>query len=84
MLSESSNQTQIRANYPEKVEQATQYWVCIDLLLETDPFAGNGEPFNFCKLLAGSEGTLAFFNRDKTALRPSSSEREGRRRHTSE
>lgn len=31
------------------------------MLLETDPFAGNDEPFNFCKLLAGSEGTLAFF-----------------------
>ena len=65
MLSESSNQTQIRANYPEKSNRRRNTGYCIDLLLETDPFAGNGEPFNFCKLLAGSEGTLAFFTEIK-------------------
>jgi len=31
-----------------------------DSLLAMEPFTGGGEPFNLCKLLAGSEGTLAF------------------------
>lgn len=61
MLSNPINQAQIRENYPEKSNRRRNTGYCIDLLLESDPFAGNGEPFNFCKLLAGSEGTLAFF-----------------------
>jgi ferredoxin len=32
----------------------------IDVLLDSEVFTEGGEPFNFCKLLAGSEGTLAF------------------------
>ena len=70
MLSDSANQTQIRANYPEKSNRRRNTGYCIDLLLETDPFAGNGEPFNFCKLLAGSEGTLAFFTEIKLHCDP--------------
>ncbi|HMK60472.1 MAG TPA: FAD-linked oxidase C-terminal domain-containing protein [Dissulfurispiraceae bacterium] len=61
MLSDSVNQKQIRENYPEKSNRRRNTGYCIDLLMETDPFTGNGEAFNFCKTLAGSEGTLAFF-----------------------
>jgi len=32
----------------------------VDMLLETAPFTAGGPAFNFCKLIAGSEGTLAF------------------------
>ncbi len=33
--------------------------------MDTDPFTGNGRKINICKLLAGSEGTLAFTTRMK-------------------
>src|SRR5690606_10832090 len=32
----------------------------IDELIKSGVFNGNSEPFNMCKLLSGSEGTLAF------------------------
>jgi FAD/FMN-containing dehydrogenase/Fe-S oxidoreductase len=70
MLSTQLNQTEIRENYPEKSNRRRNTGYCIDLLLETDPFTGNGEPFNFCKLLAGSEGTLVFFTEIKVNCVP--------------
>jgi FAD/FMN-containing dehydrogenase len=42
----------------------------IDLLLETEPFTMGGAPFNFCQLIAGSEGTLAFITEIKLNLVP--------------
>jgi FAD/FMN-containing dehydrogenase/Fe-S oxidoreductase len=70
ILSDPLNQTQIRENYPDKSNRRRNTGYCIDLLLETDPFAENGEPFNFCKLLAGSEGTLVFFTELKVNCVP--------------
>ncbi|MGO9950897.1 MAG: FAD-binding and (Fe-S)-binding domain-containing protein [Dissulfurispiraceae bacterium] len=70
MLSNPLNQAQIRENYPDKSNRRRNTGYCIDLLLETDPFAGSGEPFNFCKLLAGSEGTLVFFTEIKLHCDP--------------
>jgi len=61
ILSGTGNQAAIREHYPEKSNKRRNTGYAIDLLLETDPFSGNGESFNFCKLLAGSEGTLTFF-----------------------
>jgi len=61
ILSDPFNQTEIRENYPEKTNRRRNTGYAIDLLLDTDPFAGSDEPFNFCTILAGSEGTLAFF-----------------------
>jgi FAD/FMN-containing dehydrogenase len=42
----------------------------IDVLLDSEVFTEGGEPFNFCKLLAGSEGTLAFSHRIKLNVIP--------------
>jgi FAD/FMN-containing dehydrogenase/Fe-S oxidoreductase len=61
ILSDTGNQSAIREHYPEKSNKRRNTGYAIDLLLETNPFSENGEPFNFCKILAGSEGTLAFF-----------------------
>jgi len=61
ILSDPINQAEIREQYPEKSNKRRNTGYAIDLVLDTDPFAENGKPFNFCKLLAGSEGTLAFF-----------------------
>jgi FAD/FMN-containing dehydrogenase len=42
----------------------------LDLLLETAPFTAGTEDFNFCKLIAGSEGTLAFLTEIKLNVVP--------------
>ncbi len=53
---------------PELKRRNTGY--ALDLLLQTDPFSGNGVPFNFSRLLAGSEGTLALTTEIKLNLVP--------------
>jgi Fe-S oxidoreductase len=40
------------------------------MLLETAPFTAGTEDFNFCKLIAGSEGTLAFLTEIKLNVVP--------------
>ncbi len=40
------------------------------MLLETAPFTAGTEDFNFCKLIAGSEGTLAFITEIKLNVVP--------------
>ncbi len=69
LLSNPEHQRIIRENYPEKgvVRRNTGY--ALDFLLDTEPFGGN-KPFNFSKLLAGSEGTLMFFTEIKLNLVP--------------
>ncbi|MEZ4829465.1 MAG: FAD-linked oxidase C-terminal domain-containing protein, partial [Bacteroidia bacterium] len=42
----------------------------VDVLLETEVFSDSEEPFNFCKLITGSEGTLAFHTEIKIHLDP--------------
>ena len=70
ILSDEPTRKQIRAEYPDPsiIRRNTGY--AIDTLLDTDPFSGESEPFNFCKLLAGSEGTLAFVTEVKLGLVP--------------
>lgn len=70
ILSEPENQERIRKEFPDPAIKRRNTGYAIDLLLETDPFAGNGIPFNFCTLLAGSEGTLAFITSVKLNLVP--------------
>jgi FAD/FMN-containing dehydrogenase len=42
----------------------------VDVLLEAAPFTAGGPDFNFCSLIAGSEGTLAFITEIKLNLVP--------------
>lgn len=70
LLSERTNQEEIRREFPDPALHRRNTGYAIDLLLETDPFTGNGVPFNLCKLLAGSEGTLAFTTEIKLNLVP--------------
>lgn len=72
-LADEFNQKQIREEYPDPKVTRRNNGYALDMLLETDPFSSNGHPFNFCKLLAGSEGTLVFVTKIKlnlTALPP--------------
>lgn len=69
-LSDSYNQEQIRKEYPDPKVTRRNNGYALDVLLETDPFTSNGRPFNFCKLLAGSEGTLLFIHKLRLNLIP--------------
>lgn len=60
MLSDYNNQVEIRKEFPTPSVERRNTGYAIDVLLETAPFTAGGPAFNFCKLIAGSEGTLAF------------------------
>jgi FAD/FMN-containing dehydrogenase/Fe-S oxidoreductase len=70
MLSDKTNQEEIREKFPKKSIERRNTGYAIDMLLETAPFTAGGEDFNFCKLIAGSEGTLAFITEVKLNLLP--------------
>ncbi|WP_298520919.1 FAD-binding and (Fe-S)-binding domain-containing protein [uncultured Kordia sp.] len=60
MLSDEANQQEITAQFPKEAIHRRNTGYAIDELLKSKPFSANGETFNMCKLLSGSEGTLAF------------------------
>ncbi|MGV3587358.1 MAG: FAD-binding and (Fe-S)-binding domain-containing protein [Adhaeribacter sp.] len=70
MLSHPETQTEIRKEFPKKTVERRNTGYAVDLLLETNPFTPNSEDFNFCKLIAGSEGTLAFLTEIKLNVVP--------------
>ncbi len=70
ILSDTKNQKEIRKNFPHPALTRRNMGYAIDALLDSEVFTEGGEPFNFCKLLAGSEGTLAFSHRIKLNLLP--------------
>jgi FAD/FMN-containing dehydrogenase/Fe-S oxidoreductase len=65
MLSVPAHQEEIRREFPKKSIHRRNTGYAIDLLLETNLFTPAMEDFNFCKLIAGSEGTLAFLTEIK-------------------
>jgi len=69
-LSLQSNQEEIRSQYPDKSLKRRNTGYAIDILLESAPFTPNTLPFNFSKLICGSEGTLAFITEIKLNLIP--------------
>ncbi len=70
ILSLPSNQDEIRSQFPKPSIHRRNTGYAIDLLLETAVFTATVEPFNFAKLLTGSEGTLAFSTEIKLNLVP--------------
>jgi FAD/FMN-containing dehydrogenase/Fe-S oxidoreductase len=70
ILSKEENQQNIRREYPDLSIKRRNTGYAIDLLLETELFSNTDEKFNFSKLLAGSEGTLAFTTEIKLNLVP--------------
>ncbi|SRR5579871_1650563 len=60
LLSDYNNQQQIQSEFPKKTIDRRNTGYAVDVLLESAPFIAGTEDFNFCKLIAGSEGTLAF------------------------
>lgn len=70
MLSSKKNQKEIREHFPDSRLTRRNMGYAIDALLDSEIFTEGGHPFNFCHLLAGSEGTLAFSHRIKLNLVP--------------
>ncbi|MEA3443288.1 MAG: FAD-linked oxidase C-terminal domain-containing protein [Bacteroidota bacterium] len=68
LLSQVEVQEEIRKQYPEPSVKRRNTGYALDLLMESSSFADTLEPFNFSKLLAGSEGTLAFTTEIKLNL----------------
>jgi len=60
MLGDADNCATIAREFPKKSIHRRNTGYALDLLAECAPFTPDGSPFNFCRLLAGSEGTLAF------------------------
>jgi FAD/FMN-containing dehydrogenase/Fe-S oxidoreductase len=65
LLSNYDNQVEIRKEFPKKTVERRNTGYAVDVLLESAPFTAGGKDFNFCKLIAGSEGTLAFLTEIK-------------------
>jgi FAD/FMN-containing dehydrogenase/Fe-S oxidoreductase len=60
ILEDKANQESIRKDYPDPKIHRRNTGYALDLLLNSDMFDERSERhFNFCNLLAGSEGTLA-------------------------
>ena len=70
MLSDTKNADGIRKEFPRREINRRNNGYAIDKLLESEVFTDTDEKFNFCKLLAGSEGTLAFSTEIKLNLVP--------------
>ncbi|KAF5038914.1 hypothetical protein DSECCO2_549350 [anaerobic digester metagenome] len=69
ILSDENNQFSIVQEFPDPAIKRRNTGYAIDLLMRAEPFTG-GEQFNFCKLIAGSEGTLALLTEIKLNLVP--------------
>ncbi len=65
VLSDYNNQTEIRKEFPKASIERRNTGYAVDVLLESAPFTAGKQDFNFCKLIAGSEGTLAFITEIK-------------------
>ncbi|MDR7131031.1 FAD/FMN-containing dehydrogenase/Fe-S oxidoreductase [Algoriphagus sp. 4150] len=68
-LSDPEARQEIHAQFPKKTIHRRNTGYAVDELLKAEVFEGQ-EKFNFCKLLTGSEGTLAFTTEIKISLDP--------------
>ncbi|MDE3213685.1 MAG: FAD-binding oxidoreductase, partial [Bacteroidota bacterium] len=68
LLSNYDNQQEIQREFPKRTIERRNTGYALDILLQSAPFTAGGPDFNFCKLIAGSEGTLAFITEIKLNL----------------
>ena len=68
ILGNAENIKRIKKEYPKSSIPRRNTGYAIDMLAEMQPFNKEGRLFNFCSLLAGSEGTLAFTTAAKIKL----------------
>jgi FAD/FMN-containing dehydrogenase/Fe-S oxidoreductase len=65
ILKDPVNRREILNGYPDPSVPRRNSGYALDLLMDMVPFNETGNPFNMCRILGGSEGTLVFF----TAIR---------------
>src|SRR5271169_927581 len=70
LLADVENRAEIAREFPKKSIHRRNTGYALDLLAACAPFTPDGPPFNFCRLLAGSEGTLAFLTEITLACEP--------------
>ncbi|MCF8405698.1 MAG: FAD-binding protein [Bacteroidales bacterium] len=70
LLSDPEAQDEIRREFPHPEIKRRNTGYAIDQLLNSSAFSTSDHPFNFSKMLAGSEGTLAMFYEFKLSLDP--------------
>lgn len=70
LLTNYDNQQEIRNQFPKKTVERRNTGYALDILLDSAPFVEGKDDFNFCKLIAGSEGTLAFITEIKLNVVP--------------
>ena len=68
LLVNSQNRALIGEHFPSAAVVRRNSGYALDSLVAMEPFTQGGEPFNICKLIAGSEGTLAFITEVKLNL----------------
>jgi hypothetical protein len=76
-LSQKDIQKHIQTDFPEASIHRRNTGYAVDELIKMQPFASEGTPLNLSKLLAGSEGTLGFYNRNYAGTRAFTSEKYG-------
>ena len=70
LLGDPENRAEINRQFPKRSIHRRNTGYAIDLLSDCAPLIPEGPPFNFCRLLAGSEGTLAFLTEITLACEP--------------
>ncbi len=70
LLGDATNRAEIAREFPKKSIHRRNTGYAVDLLAECSPFVPDGPPFNFCRLLAGSEGTLGFLTEITLSCEP--------------
>lgn len=68
ILSDTENIEEIHKEYPDKNIHRRNTGYALDILLDTEIFSNSNKKFNLSKLIAGSEGTLAFIKTIKLNL----------------
>ncbi len=69
-LNSEEVRSEIEKEFPKPSIPRRNTGYAIDLLAINKPFNAQGEDFNFCKLIAGSEGTLVFITEIKVKTIP--------------
>ncbi|HLW19395.1 MAG TPA: FAD-linked oxidase C-terminal domain-containing protein [Cyclobacteriaceae bacterium] len=69
-LSDPFIQNEIREHFPKASIHRRNTGYAVDYLMNTEVFSESDQCFDFCKLLCGSEGTLAFTTEIKLHLDP--------------
>lgn len=69
-LSQKENINEINKEFPKPSIHRRNTGYALDMLVNSKAFGQSDKPFNFCELIAGSEGTLCFLTKIKLHVDP--------------